>query len=79
MKLFVSPDCGLCHEVKKLLARAGVRYVEYDVSTPEGMAEYCDMRRGDLNILPLLVEDWGQWSGEAAIGHAAWLAEKVTH
>ncbi len=75
MKLFVSKNCGLCHSVKKLLDRARVRYVEYDVSSPEGMAEYCDVREGGHDALPLLVEDDTHYYGENAVLRAVEILE----
>jgi len=75
VKLFTTRGCGLCHSVKKLLARARVRYVEYDVSTPEGLAKYCDVREGGHSALPLLVEDNTHYYGENAVVRAVEILE----
>jgi len=67
MKLFTQESCTACATAKHLLGHAGVEYVEVDLESAEGMAEYL-MVTDNAEELPLLVlEDGEQFTGRAAL------------
>lgn len=40
IEVFSGPSCSQCEAAKRLLAQRGLDYIEIDVSTPSGMAQF---------------------------------------
>jgi glutaredoxin 3 len=62
VKVYTTPTCGYCYQVKSLLDRLGVKYTEYDVSRDREKAEEMVTLTGQMGV-PVTIID-----GEAVIG-----------
>jgi len=56
VKIYTSPTCGYCHQVKRFLSERGVVYVEYDVSQDRAAAEEMMRLTGHMGV-PVIVID----------------------
>jgi glutaredoxin 3 len=62
VKVYTTPTCGYCYQVKSLLDRLGVKYTEYDVSRDREKAEEMVTLTGQMGV-PVTIID-----GEVVIG-----------
>jgi glutaredoxin 3 len=62
VKVYTTPSCGYCYQVKSFLDGLGVKYTEYDVSRDREKAEEMVKLTGQMGV-PVTVID-----GEAVIG-----------
>lgn len=62
VKVYTTPTCGYCHQVKSFLDGLGVKYTEYDVSRDREAAEEMVGLTGQMGV-PVIVID-----GQAVIG-----------
>jgi glutaredoxin 3 len=63
VRVYTTPVCGYCHQVKSFLDGLGVKYTEYDVSRDRAAAEEMVRLTGQMGV-PVTVID-----GEAVIGY----------
>ena len=62
VKMYTTPTCGYCHQVKKYLNDKGVKFEEYDVSQNQAAAQEMMQLTGQMGV-PVIVVD-----GQAIIG-----------
>ena len=62
VKVYATPTCGYCHQVKKFLSERGVKYTEYDVSRDRAAADEMVRLTGQMGVPVILVD------GQAVIG-----------
>jgi glutaredoxin-like YruB-family protein len=62
VKVYTTPTCPYCYQVKSFLDRLGVKYTEYDVSRDRDKAEEMVTMTGQMGV-PVTVID-----GEVVIG-----------
>jgi glutaredoxin 3 len=62
VKIYTTPTCGYCHQVKNFLDGLGVKYTEYDVSRDREKAEEMVTLTGQMGV-PVTIID-----GEVIIG-----------
>ena len=62
VKVYTTPTCGYCHQVKDYLRQRGVRFTEYDVSRDRAAAQEMVDRTGQMGVPVILVD------GETVIG-----------
>jgi glutaredoxin 3 len=62
VKVYTTPTCGYCHQVKSFLGELGVSYTEHDVSRDRAAAEEMVKLTGQMGV-PVIVVD-----GEVVIG-----------
>jgi glutaredoxin 3 len=63
VKIYTTPVCGYCHQVKSFLDGLGVKYTEHDVSRDRAVAEEMVRLTGQMGV-PVTVID-----GEVVIGY----------
>ena len=56
IKLFTQSTCAKCPQIKAALENSKLQFSEYDVETPDGLAEMM-MCGSEINVTPLLVVD----------------------
>ena len=62
VKVYSTPTCGYCHQVKRYLSDKGIKFTEYDVSVNRAAAEEMVKLTGQTGV-PVIVVD-----GQAVIG-----------
>jgi len=62
VKVYSTPTCGYCHQVKRYLSDSGIKYTEYDISVNQVAAEEMVKLTGQAGV-PVIVVD-----GQAVIG-----------
>ena len=62
VKVYTSPTCGYCHQVKRYLSERGVEFTERDISVDRAAAEDMIRQTGQTGV-PVIVVD-----GEAVVG-----------
>lgn len=62
VKVYTTPTCGYCHQVKDYLHQRGVSFTEYDVSRDRNAAQEIVDRTGQMGV-PVIIVD-----GETVIG-----------
>jgi len=56
VKVYSTPTCGYCHQVKKYLSNRGIKYTEYDVSIDRNAADEMIKLTGQTGV-PVIVVD----------------------
>ena len=56
VKVYTTPTCGYCHQVKKFLSERGVKYAEYDVSRDRAAADEMVRLTGQMGVPVILVD-----------------------
>ena len=62
VKVYSTPACGYCHEVKQFLRDKGIQFTEYDVSRDQAAAEEMVRLTGQMGV-PVIVAN-----GQVVIG-----------
>jgi len=62
VKVYTTPTCGYCHQVKRFLAERGVKYTEYDVSADRAAANEMVSLTGQMGV-PVITVD-----GQVVVG-----------
>ncbi|MFC2065534.1 glutaredoxin domain-containing protein [Chloroflexota bacterium] len=57
VKIYTTPTCGYCHQVKGFLSERGVRYTEYDVSRDRAAADEMVRLTGQMGVPVILVDE----------------------
>ena len=56
VKVYSTPTCGYCHQVKRYLSDRGIRYIEYDVSRDQNAANEMVGLTGQTGVPVIVVE-----------------------
>lgn len=62
VKIYTTPTCGYCHQVKAFLSELGVRFAEYDVSIDQAAANEMLRLSGQMGVPVIIV------NGEVIVG-----------
>jgi glutaredoxin 3 len=58
VEIYTSPLCGYCHAAKRLLAKKGAAFTEYDVSRdPEMRAQMMQRAKGGRTVPQIFIGD----------------------
>ena len=57
VKVYTTPTCGYCHQVKDYLRERGVPYQEYDVSRDRNAAQEMVNLTGQMGVPVIVVDD----------------------
>jgi glutaredoxin 3 len=57
VKIYTTPTCGYCHQVKNFLSQSGVKFDEYDVSRDQAAAQEMIEVSGQMGVPVIVVDD----------------------
>ncbi len=57
VKVYSTPTCGYCHQVKKYLSDRGIKYIERDVSLDRSAADEMVKLTGQTGVPVIVVDD----------------------